>query len=149
MGTIRGVLRKYQALRDNMDLVIERTFEESKESMAAYNVDQLERGEGSDGQPLKKYRNPEYAQKKNKLNPIPGLGNPDLRVTGAYHKSLYVEIVGDRVRFLASDIKAPKLEEQFGTEVIYGHNQETRKEFIRSVLRPAFMREVKDQLSKS
>ena len=56
--------------------------------------DELERGQRPDGQKIGFYRDEDYALFKNQINPLPGLGNVDLILTGSTRDQLYVESLG-------------------------------------------------------
>lgn len=149
MATIKAILRKYTTVKSGMNDIIRESFESTKNELADFNRDQLNEGFDSQGNRLKKYRNKSYAIKKNSINPLPGLGNPDLRLTGSFHKSIFIEVVSDRIKFFASDKKAKMLEQRYGLDLIYGHNLKTRDHFVLKVLRPAFIRLIKDKIRNS
>jgi hypothetical protein len=55
------------------------------------------------------YRSNVYATYKNDLNPLAGIGNPDLNVTGDYWESITAIIKGRVIQMFAKDPKAPVL----------------------------------------
>jgi hypothetical protein len=52
---------------------------------------QLIKGEDGNGKKLRRYKNNAYARKKNAMNPLPGLGVPDLRLTGDTYNAMGVD----------------------------------------------------------
>ena len=59
------------------------------------NRKQMYAGIRTDGEKIKPdYHNSNYAKYKQAKNPIPGLGTPDLFLTGKFYKTLDTELVG-------------------------------------------------------
>jgi hypothetical protein len=69
---------------------------------------QLLAGRNAKGDILGEYRSAAYAEFKNRLNPEPGLGVWDLRLSGTLYDSMFVEADGFPVTINASDSKADK-----------------------------------------
>lgn len=61
-----------------------------------------------------RYVNDIYARKKQGMNPKPGYKTPDLRKTGAFHRSITVETSVRGVAFDASDKKKEELLDKYG-----------------------------------
>jgi hypothetical protein len=81
------------------------------EDMADAQREQLMQGRDSLDMALRQYRSPAYAQMKNAMNSRPGLGNPDLKDTGATHASISFEVAGQSVRTNVNDVHG--LEEKY------------------------------------
>ena len=58
-----------------------------------------------------KYRNAQYEKKKHRMNPRPGLGTPDLKLSGELHKSLKARVKSSSVSFEITDTDSRKVEQ--------------------------------------
>ena len=103
------------------------------------------KGENATGKRIGRYRNPAYARLKNSMNPVPGLGVPDLKLTGKFHREIFAEIRGDKVIIDSVNEKTEALVEKYG-ETIFGLNVENKNELIEEVIRPVFMRNMREKL---
>lgn len=92
---------------------------EHETELADLNREQLMEGKDSEGNTLRKYRRPRYARVKNEMNPVPGYGNPDLKLTGAFHRSIFADVEGKSILFDAKDSKVSDLAAKYG-ESIFG-----------------------------
>lgn len=100
------------------------------------NTSQLLSGIDSKGKKLKTYRNKEYAAFKDNINPLPGFGTPDLKLTGSFQANMYLQFkasVGWPVSFYSTDSKTQKLVDQYGKS-IFGLTQDNLKNFQQHVL---------------
>ena len=91
--------------------------------------------------PIGKYRSKEYAQFKASQNPMAGLGNVDLRLTGSFQDKMTFDITGDEIDVSSSDGKLEDLTKKYG-EQIFGLNPGTKDEYIENDLQPEFERTV-------
>jgi len=78
------------------------------------------------------------------MNPVPGLGNPDFFLTGAFQRAISVQVQGGTIRTLMNDSKSDDLLKR--DPDIIGLGGEFKKELIDTKLRPAFLAEVKKSL---
>src|SRR5580765_1735888 len=69
---------------------------------------QLFAGRNSKGGQLGQYRNPEYALFKNRLNPLPGLGVWDLKLTGRLYDGMVADTSKFPIDIDSTDSKASK-----------------------------------------
>jgi len=83
------------------------------------NQSQLLSGRNSRGEELGQYRSASYAALKNRLNPLPGYGVWDLRLSGDLYRAMFIEADSFPVTIDSSDIKADKFRDAspFGLEV--------------------------------
>ena len=103
----------------------------------SFITDELRKGIDADGQKIgnrKPYKTPLYAEFKNQLNPLPGRGNPDLRLRGDFYEGIKVEVRGDQLIAEGTDFKTQFLENRYGNVV--GFNPEVRERIIEEILRP-------------
>jgi hypothetical protein len=138
MATIKTIRKKFEAL--NTDDVLAKAFESSVDGFTAEQKKQLYAGLNKEGGRLRKYRNNKYARVKNEMNPAPGLGNPDLFVTGAFYEGVEVKLAGQAIDIQSIDEKGPDLKEKYHP---FGLGGDYRKEFIDNVYQPNFRKEVK------
>ena len=142
MSSIRAFAQKVEAL--NIDTALQTAFTANEREIADQNRKQLYAGFDKKGQRLKKYRNSKYARVKNQMNPVPGLGNPDFFLTGAFQRAISVQVQGGTIRTLMNDSKSDDLLKR--DPDIIGLGGEFKKELIDTKLRPAFLAEVKKSL---
>lgn len=120
---------------------IEDTMEEASPVIRQKQRNQMHSGLNREGKPIGKYRSPAYAKKKNALNPIPGLGVPDLKLTGEFYKGIYSEVRGDKIIIDSTDGKTPALANRFGEE-IFGLNKESKAEAVKEI-KPVLIKNMK------
>ena len=85
------------------------------------NRQQPMRGEDANGDGFLSYAWDDYAEMKERRNPVPGFGRPDLRLTGAFHRSIKAKLdASTAILITASDKKAPWLEDHYKPAEIYG-----------------------------
>ena len=81
------------------------------------NQGQLQQGVNSKGRQLKGYQSNAYAKFKNQLNSLPGLGTPDLKLTGAFYSGWYIQEDSFPITMNSSDVKTQELIEKYGKEI--------------------------------
>lgn len=143
MATIRAVYNRTKdldVLKESMAVLTDTSSE-----LLGLNKRQLQFGDTRQGQRFKKYASQEYAQDKNQRNPIPGLGNPDLKDTGAFYKAFKFKVLSrEKYEIFSTDSKAAKLEKKYGKESIYGMNDESQEYFVRNTFRGQLMKRIKE-----
>lgn len=144
MGKLLNLISKIQKL--DPAKVAENAINEVADEFTKAQKDQLLHGETSEGGTLRQYRNKAYARKKNAMNALPGLGNPDLKLTGKFYQGITTVASGGRVVIKSSDSKAQELEASYGKDKIFGLHQETKSQLIKEKLRPAFNRNIKKEI---
>lgn len=143
MATLLKILNAYQNL--NVNEVSEDALEATTQELRKRQRGQMESGKNAYGEIIGRYRNPAYARKKQAMNPKPGLGNVDLKLTGATHRDIYSEVRGNKVIIDSTNEKTQKLAEKYG-EQIFGLSPEVKKDYINEDLRPVFIRVIKKAL---
>lgn len=99
--------------------------EDNLDFIADLNTDQLERGVDGTGNNIEPtYRNPVYARLKQRLNSRPGLGIPDLKLTGSFHRKINAKLQGKVVTLDSTDSKTADLLAKYG-DVILQLNEES------------------------
>lgn len=89
----------------NIPKLFEEIMEEQEQEILDLNRDQLLKGRNIKNQKIKpKYKSDQYAKKKAKKNPKPGLGTPDLKLSGDFQDSFFLKKKGKNYLF---DAKVP------------------------------------------
>lgn len=135
--TLGDIQRAIEAT--NLDAIAGEVVEDNKDNILQLNRDQLMSGFDSNGEKMEpQYASRDYALKKNKMNALPGLGTPDLYLTGKFQSSLQLQVMGKDVKFSDTDDKAKYLEVNYGPDNIYGLSEdsigEARTEFLQQGL---------------
>jgi hypothetical protein len=114
MATIREVLNNVKSF--NLTTAAMDVVSENKEKLIAIQNKRLTtKGHGSDDNKLRPYKNKRYAIYKHEMNPLPGLGVPDLKLRGDYLNASYVNVLGNGAFEMGSnDWKEAKLRDMFG-----------------------------------
>ena len=108
MRTVANFLRAVQK-QDQRNEALQ-AMADTRDQYLKHQKDQLFAGFDSQGKRLKHYAQPAYAKIKNEMNPLPGYGNPDFYLTGAFYRSFRADIDNEGLRVYATDEKAPDLE---------------------------------------
>lgn len=113
------------------------------------NQVQLFDGTNNQGKTFKKYKWEEYAEEKNKQNPNPGFGNPDLKLSGSFYKSFYAELRGENIIIDARDRKTGWLMEHYSTkskgQLIFGLIPDNKAIFIQTCFAPDVQKLIEEQ----
>jgi hypothetical protein len=137
-----------QALEDlDLQEISRIVVEKTAPKISELNVDQLRHGLTSQETRLRPYRGAKYARVKHEMNPLPGLGNPDFILTGAFTGAIRTEVQGDTVGTHSYNEKAPELEARDGADKIYGLGSERHNEYVQETLQPEFIQEAKNALN--
>lgn len=146
MATFAEMIQRMESLA--LEAAAEKSVEETAEKIEEKNRQQLVEGFDSDGNRLLRYRSNKYARAKHEMNPLPGLGNPDLKVTGNFQRRIEVRVSDGDIVTNSDDPKAEDLEEKYGLG-IYGLGVEKGNEYIRDDLHPVFKDKIANHLKLS
>lgn len=113
-----------------------RIVQEESNFVIDLNQSQMLSGIDSKGNELKEYASKGYAAYKNKINSIPGFGVPDLKLTGAFQREMYLQFSskGFPVEIFSRDEKTQTLTQKYGKD-IFGVTQDNL-ENLRDHLKP-------------
>jgi len=142
MATVLDVINNLEALDIPRESKI--AVGKTTEGMIALNKEQLQAGIGADGKRIGKYRSWHYAQMKNAMNPLPGLGNVDLILTGSFSDSFQVDINGEDIERIATDSKTSDLIGRYGDDV-FGLTDNNQEFYNEEVFYPVLADQVTDQ----
>jgi len=103
----------------------------------------MSEGLNAKGKKIGYYRNRFYAELKNSMNPKPGKGYVDLKLTGAFYEAVTVDIGAKEIEFTSLDGKTNDLEEKYGSD-IFGLNEIFHNEFIEK-FEPVLVEAIKEK----
>lgn len=143
MATLLALIKRVEQLP--IDTVISESVEAVAPQITDRQRDQMLEGKNAEGKTIGRYRDPAYARYKNSLNPVPGLGIPDLKLTGEFYREIYAEVRGDKVIIDSTNEKTEALAKRFG-ESIFGLNKATKAELIKKDLKPVFLKNIREKI---
>lgn len=109
---IKAFKTRLKRSEKEVDKQITNILNANKSYLIELNTSQLVEGKDSHGDSMGTtipYRSAKYATYKHQINPLPGLGVPDLRLTGDYWDSIRAIIKARQVQMIATDSKASQL----------------------------------------
>ena len=115
---------------------------ETKEIITEIQREQMFQGLNGQGKKIGRYRNNKYARAKNEMNPLPGLGIPDLKLTGAFYAGFKTDVTPETFSTSSIDKKNAALTEKYDP---FGLDKESKSEYA-GKLRPVFVKNVKEKL---
>jgi len=127
-GLLDTTFQSLKTVRNDLPEKALQIVAEVQDEIIKYNTEkQLMLGIDNQGRKLSpKYSRVRYARAKNSRNPLPGLGTPDLNLTGSFHSNFYLVMKGNEFSFLSSDEKADKLTAKYGNS-IFGLTEENEE----------------------
>lgn len=145
------VIQKYYTQLDTIEKGLEqeayKILADVQDIITDLNKGQLIQGLTPKGQKLKpKYSRVKYARAKNQLNPLPGLGTPDLKLKGDFYSEFYLTAKNKEFTLHSSDFKTEFLIPKYGQENIFGLTVENNKIVNYEILLPRLLEWVLKQL---
>lgn len=135
MATIKAKLALFESL-DTDKIVIE-TMQESSDTLADLNAEQINTGLKADGSEMPEYSFRSVFQYEKPPGPI------RLRDTGAWQAGLYAKVQGDKVVFESTDGKDQMLTNRY-RESIKGLSEKYKAEGIREKVKPVFKEKIQE-----
>lgn len=118
---------------------------ERKEDIIDKNREQLMDGFNKEKKRLKKYASTQYAARKNRRNPVPGYGNPDLYDTGSFQQAMKLNIQSTNLYEITStDSKTPDLKKKYGNE-IFGLTTDSKDDVKYEIINPGLVDYIKKE----
>jgi len=102
---------------------------------------QLSSGFDAAGKRLARYRSGDYAEQKNRQNPAPGFGNPDLNLTGAFYRGMFLTTTGEQYTLLSTDPKTEALVAKYG-ELVFGFTEDNKVVVWNDLLQPVVVQSI-------
>lgn len=145
MATIKQLLDRWQNLR--VQPLISNAIERTQANFIELQKAQLYAGKTVTGAAIGEkhpYRSHEYAIFKHEMNPAPGIGNPDLFLTGSTYDGLDTEVGDEAITVFSNDEKGPELDAAY-PGAIAGLGGIYLEEY-QKVLQPAIVKQIKNEL---
>lgn len=140
--TVRELYSKFKSFDTKTEGV--RAIDVTKEAAVDFNREQLYFSSvRSDGSYLQGYKSEFYAEFKNRKNPSPGFGAPDLYDTGSFQNKMFAVIESDKLRFDSKDSKTSDLVEKYGRN-IFGLTKQNLDEYAKVNVHNELVRRVKE-----
>lgn len=106
---------------------------------------QMLKGEDSKGGKIGKYKNKKYAAGKHAINPLPGLGYMDFKLTGDFYKEFFTRLSASSL-FISSTNKKTKGLLAINKDV-FTLNKSNASEYSINYVKPVANKIIKRQLS--
>jgi hypothetical protein len=140
MATVNDMIKRMQSL--NVKEVSYESVVETKETITEIQKDQMYHGLDGQGKKIRRYRSVKYARAKNEMNPLPGLGTPDLKLTGAFYRYFQTKVTPEAFSTSSTDEKNDALTAKYDP---FGLDKESKSEYA-GKLRPVLVKNVKEKL---
>jgi hypothetical protein len=143
MATASEIEERLKAL--DLRKLLTESIEETADQYVELNQQQMYAGKDGDGREISpQYARQDYAVMKNQMNPAPGYGTPDLKLTGAFYQGYGVRVEGDEVIKDSNVEYADQLFEKYGNAI--GELDEGRhEEYVEGEMGPVFYDKVREQ----
>lgn len=115
---------------------------ETKETITEIQKEQMFHGLNAEGKRIGRYRNSKYARAKNDMNPLPGLGVPDLKLRGGFYAGFKTEVEPEVFRSFSTDEKNDELTAKYDP---FGLNKESKSEYAEK-LKPVLVKNIRQKL---
>ena len=115
-GMVDEQLKRIDDARRGLEAQALKIIAEIQDTILDYNREgQLYKGLDATGQKISpKYSRERYKRAKNRVNPLPGIGTPDLKLTGKFYSDFFLTAKNGVIDIFSSDEKADKLEAKYG-----------------------------------
>lgn len=145
MATIKAFNDRLQKL-DASKTAIE-VFMSLSAEVIELNIEQMQYGIDSKGNRIGRYASDSYAKRKNKMSPLAGYGNVDLKYSGDFYNELTLNEKGDGTEYtIISMVEYEQaLYEKYG-EFMYGLSPVSRAIFIKESYLEAYKNAIQKQI---
>lgn len=128
--------------------IVGTAMENTQKRLTDAQRNQMLEGLDSNGKKIGKYKSKTYAAKKFAMNPLAGLGNIDLKLTGEFQAAILVDVRPDNqsLVFSSADEKTAMLVSLQGKD-IFGLSTPFAKEYSAYFLKPEVIKLVKQQIT--
>lgn len=143
MTTIDDMLdrvREFNVLEESGQAI-----ENTREDMKRIQREQMLQGLNADGVPIGQYKSDKYAAMKAAMNPLPGFGNVDLKLTGSFQDELFVDVRGEEYIIDSADSKAVFLIENY-TDKAIGLNDASLDKYAQEYAGPQLIEQAREKL---
>ena len=126
--------------------IIQEGIFETKNEIVEYQKGQMLRGLKSTGAIIGKYKNKDYAIKKANMNPLAGINNVDLRLTGEFQRNIKLKFFSSSFEIFSTDWKFEELSNKYGNE-IFGLSVPYRAEYSELYLAEKLTKKIKNHIN--
>lgn len=148
MATHKNLLDSWRRVTAQMPQIILKGIEATQPNYIELQKAQMYAGKTVTGQTIAKaghpYQSLEYAIEKHSMNPLPGEGNPDLHLTGAYYDGISTEVDDQKIKVYSTDEKGPELDLIY-PDSLAGLGGKYKAEYL-VILQPTIVKFVKNAL---
>ena len=146
MATAIDLIDNLKAL--DVKSIARTVMQRNADAFSEANREQMMEGKRRDGKnigdsPGNYYLSLMYARDKQNKNSKAGFMNPDLRLTGSFQDSMYMNVKGDDIIMDSTDSKTWDLVKKYG-DTIFGLNEKSKEPFL-DILTPDFQAEITKQ----
>jgi len=124
------LLKHANNIIDNLSRITDISVKKATGKMLDANEKQLDEGILNTGQPVVPEYSPGYKRRKNKPN-----WNPNLKDTGAFRRSFFVNVTTENLTFNATDSKTGKLTDKYSSD-IFGLTEKSSEEVFQAYVYP-------------
>lgn len=114
MATIKNLRDKWKAIKTGE--IIHIALEATQPAYVELQKAQMHAGKTVDGSKIgaqRPYASKDYANQKNKQNPLPGIGNPDLYLHGDFYDGIKTTVGDQAISLESTDDKGELLDEKY------------------------------------
>lgn len=147
MSGINEMIRRLEAM--SITDVVGVAMENTQKRLTDAQRNQMLEGLRSDGKKIGKYKSKTYAAKKFAMNPMAGLGNIDLKLTGEFQAAILVDVRpgSQSLVFSSADEKTSMIVSLLGKEV-FGLSTPFAKEYSAYFLKPEVIKLIRKQITR-
>lgn len=144
MGTIHNLYSKVKQI--DMEQIIFESVDQTKGAIPDLNKADLQQGLLATSEAIQPdYYFDSYAKEKFEMNPLPGYGVPDLKLTGSFYEGLVTSVDKTSFTTLSTDGKASMLEEKYSKD-IYGLTKDAKTAYSIGVLKPVLNQNLRNAM---
>lgn len=140
MTTVNDMISRLKTL--DVKQVSYQSVVETKETITEIQKEQMYQGFNGEGKKIGRYRSLKYARAKNEMNPLPGLGVPDLKLTGSFYAGFKTEVTPETFSTSSTDEKNDELTAKYDP---FGLDKESKSDYAEK-LRPVLVKNVREKL---
>lgn len=135
-GLLDEILNSEAEMELGLEIQAGNIVQEHSNVLVDMNTDQLKQGRDSTGAHISpQYYSDDYAEMKNRMNPRPGFGVPDLFFEGDFQEGFFVEKTESGWEIDSRDEKRDRLASKYGKD-IFGNTRTDEEEFNREYILP-------------
>jgi hypothetical protein len=129
----------------NLKEVVLEAIEDHKEEYVKLNLEQLYQGLNPQGEKITpEYAPTYYRKKKARMNPTPGEGTPDFKLSGDSYEETHAEVDQDEIEIKTETEYFKYNEERWGDAEIWGLDPDNHQEFVQEILQPLIVEKVSE-----